>query len=209
MERRVVVRETGFGLDLGIDAPIQQIYRKLIDDEARNRRICDDVREAVADGKSCLVLTEWREHLDHLDEILRSAGVFAVVLHGGVKKKERHSRFAGLHEAKPEHPLLILATGALVGEGFDLQRLDTLVLTFPISFRGKVIQYAGRLLRSHPMKHAVTVHDYRDGLVPVLARMQARRQKALEGVGFVRDAAGAGRSADHTETEEPDILGSR
>jgi superfamily II DNA or RNA helicase len=183
MERRLVVHETGFDPELGDDARIQDVYRELVEDEGRNRRICDDVREAVTDGRSCLVLTEWRDHLEHLAEILLS-GVPAVVLHGGVKKKERLSRVAGLNDASPGDPVLVLATGALVGEGFDLPRLDTLVLAFPISFRGKVIQYAGRILRSHPAKTAVTVHDYRDGPVPVLARMQARRQRTLEGVGF-------------------------
>lgn len=102
-----------------------------------------------------------------LAAILGTAGVRPVELHGGVQE-----------------PVLVLATGALVGEGFDLPRLDTLVLAFPISFRGKVIQYAGRILRSHAEKTALRIYDYRDGLVLVLARMQARREKTLEGVGF-------------------------
>jgi superfamily II DNA or RNA helicase len=209
MERRIVVRETGFDPDLGVDAPIQQVYRELVEDEGRNRRICEDIREAVADGKSCLVLTEWRDHLEHLADTLQSAATPAVVLHGGVKKKERLSRVAGLSEAVREDPVLVLATGPLVGEGFDLPRLDTLVLAFPISFRGKVVQYVGRILRSHPAKTAVTVHDYRDGLVPVLARMQARRQRTLEGVGFVRDPAGGWLPAGQANAREPDARGSR
>jgi superfamily II DNA or RNA helicase len=207
MERRLVVRETGFDPELGDDARIQEVYRELVEDEGRNRRISDDVRKAVADGKSCLVLTEWRDHLERLAETLQSAGTSAVVLHGGVRKKERLARVAGLSDAGREDPVLVLATGALVGEGFDLPRLDTLVLAFPISFRGKIIQYAGRILRSHPMKHAVTVYDYRDGLTPVLARMQARRQRTLEGVGFVRDATGVWLPAGHADAEEPDVSG--
>lgn len=192
MERRFVVRETAFDPDLGVDAPIQEVYRELVQDEGRNQEICEDVREALADGKSCLVLTEWRGHLEHLAETLQSARTHAVVLHGGVKKKERFALVAGLNDAGREDPVLVLATGALVGEGFDLPRLDTLVLAFPISFRGKVIQYAGRILRSHPMKHAVTVYDYRDGLVPVLARMQARRQRTLQGIGFTNSTGQGG-----------------
>lgn len=190
MDRRLVVRETDFDPMLGDDARIQEVYRELVEDEVRNRQICADVRAVVAGNRSCLVLTEWREHLEHLAEILKSAAVPTVVLHGGVKKKERLTRVAELNDASAEDFVLVLATGALVGEGFDLPRLDTLVLTFPISFRGKVIQYAGRILRSHPAKTAVTVYDYRDDLVPVLSRMQARRQKTLEGVGFARDTAG-------------------
>ena len=190
MERRLVVRATDFDPMLGDDARIQEVYRTLVEDEIRNQRICDDVRAVVARKRNCLVLTEWREHLEHLAEILKSAKVPAVVLHGGVKKKERLARVAELNGARVEDPVLVLATGALVGEGFDLPHLDTLVLTFPISFRGKVIQYTGRILRSHPAKTAVTVYDYRDDLVPVLSRMQARRKKTLEGVGFASDTAG-------------------
>jgi superfamily II DNA or RNA helicase len=184
LERELVVRETAFDPKLGDDAPIQAVYRALAEDEQRNRRICDDALEAVAQGRSCLVLTEWREHLARLAEILETARVRAVVLHGGVKQRDRLARVADLAAASPEEPVLVLATGALVGEGFDLPRLDTLVLAFPISFRGKVIQYVGRILRSHGEKAAVRMYDYRDGLVPVLARMQTRRQRTLEGVGF-------------------------
>ena len=114
-------------------------------------------------------------------------GVSVVALHGGLKKKERQARIALLQTAPRETPTLVLATGQLVGEGFDLPRLDTLFLPFPISFKGKIIQYVGRVLRSHPEKTTVTAFDYDDGCVPVLTRMQARRQKTLLGVGFVLD----------------------
>lgn len=92
LEREPVVRETAFDPRLGADAPIQAVYRALAEDEPRNRRICDDALEAIAQGRSCLVLTQWREHLARLDEILETARVRAVVLHGGVKKKERLAR---------------------------------------------------------------------------------------------------------------------
>ncbi len=212
MERRLVVRETGFDPELGDDVRIQEVYRKLVEDHGRNRQICDDVREVVADGRSCLVLTEWRDHLAQLAGILQTAGVPTVVLHGGVKKKERLSRVTALNDARPEEPVLVLATGALVGEGFDLPRLDTLVLTFPISFRGKVIQYAGRILRSHPAKTAVTVYDYRDGLVTVLSRMQARRQRTLEGIGFTNNSGQGGLThgdAAHEHLGRPTDAGTR
>jgi len=184
LQRELVVRETNFDPRLGDDAPIQALYRALTEDEGRNRQVCADVLESAAQGRNCIVLTEWREHLDRLLAILEAAGVRPIALHGGVKKKERLASVTELNAARPDEPVLVVATGALVGEGFDLPRLDTLVLAFPISFRGKVIQYAGRILRAHDGKNAARVYDYRDGLVPVLARMQTRRQKTLEGVGF-------------------------
>lgn len=184
IDRQLVVRETAFEPELTDDAPIHEVYRELVGDEDRNRLLCEDVRSAIARGVSCLVLTEWRDHLARLAEMLAAMRVQAVVLHGGVKKKERLARVAGLNDRGAGEPLLVLATGSLVGEGFDLPRLDTLLLAFPISFKGRIIQYAGRILRSHPDKMAVTVFDYRDALVPVLARMQSRRQKTLQGIGF-------------------------
>jgi superfamily II DNA or RNA helicase len=184
LQRELVVRGTAFDPSLGDDAPIQLVYRALVGEEGRNRQVCTDVLDATARGRSCIVLTEWREHVDRLLAILEGAGARPVVLHGGVKKRERVRRVAELHAATPEKPVLVLATGALVGEGFDLPRLDTLVLAFPISYRGKIIQYAGRILRAHDGKRAVTVYDYCDELVTVLARMQTRRQKTLESVGF-------------------------
>lgn len=187
LNRRIVVRETAFDPKRGDDVRIQDIYRELAEDEERNQLICEDVRKATVGGASCLLLTEWRDHLERLAATLELMRLPAVVLHGGVKKSERQARTAELNDALPDNPVLVLATGSLVGEGFDLPRLAALVLAFPISFKGKVIQYAGRVLRSHPKKNAVTVYDYRDFLIPVLARMQSRRQRTLQGIGFTTD----------------------
>ena len=189
--RRLIVRETAFDPELAEEPAIQEVYRALIEDDERNHLICADVRTALAGGACCLVLTEWREHLARLAEELEATGVSAVVLHGGLKKKERQARIASLMDAPRESSTFVLATGQLVGEGFDLPRLDTLFLPFPISFKGKIIQYVGRVLRSHPEKRAVTVFDYDDGSVPVLTRMHSRRRKTLLGVGFVVDEADA------------------
>jgi superfamily II DNA or RNA helicase len=184
LERRLVVRETAFDPGLGDDARIQEVYRALAEDDDRKRLICEDILKAIADGAACLLLTEWRDHLERLAECLENLHVSAVVLHGDVKKRERKARVTALKEAGG--PLIVLAT-ELVGEGFDVPRLDALFLAFPISFKGRVILYAGRIFRSHADKSAVTVYDYRDVRVPVLARMQARRQKTLDGIGFARD----------------------
>jgi len=186
LERRLLVRETAFEPALGEDGTIQKIYGALAADDERNRLLCSDVANAVGARASCLVLTERRDHLARLAEMLETTGcpIPPVILHGGVKRKERAERIAALQQGPAEGPLLVLATGSLVGEGFDLPRLDTLILAFPISFRGKVIQYVGRILRSHQDKTVVTVHDYRDARVPVLARMQTRRQKTLQSIGF-------------------------
>jgi hypothetical protein len=77
-----------------------------------------------------------------------------------------------------------LATGKYVGEGFDDSRLDTLFLTLPVSWRGTVAQYAGRLHRLHDGKREVRVYDYADLNVPMLARMFDRRCRGYEAIGY-------------------------
>ncbi|MER9235869.1 hypothetical protein NKI56_28095 [Mesorhizobium sp. M0622] len=79
---------------------------------------------------------------------------------------------------------LILATGRYLGEGFDDHRLDTLFLTMPISWKGTLAQYVGRLHREHQGKSDVLVYDYVDGAVQVLARMAAKRRTGYRTLGY-------------------------
>ena len=88
-----------------------------------------------------------------------------------------------LQAVKPEEPLVVIATGKYVGEGFDCPRLDTLFLSMPIAWKGTVAQYAGRLHRSYPGKDEVLIYDYVDIHVPVLERMYQKRLKAYASIG--------------------------
>ena len=95
-------------------------------------------------------------------------------------------------------------TGRYVGEGFDEARLVALLLALPISWRGTVQQYAGRLNRRHPTKREVRIYDYLDADVPVLARMYEKRRKGYRALGYVvqttdRDVARHGSSAEAVE----------
>jgi superfamily II DNA or RNA helicase len=105
------------------------------------------------------------------------------VLKGGIGKKLHKSILEQLRHS--DEPILLLATGAYLGEGFDLPELDTLFLTFPISGRSRVVQYVGRVTRALPGKTSVEVHDYHDSLHPLLRRMHQRRLIALKSIGFV------------------------
>ena len=80
--------------------------------------------------------------------------------------------------------MILVATGTFLGEGFDCPPLDTLFLAFPIAFRGRIVQYIGRVLRPTEGKTRIEVHDYVDARVPVLARMHARRLSAYASLGF-------------------------
>ena len=184
----VYVRPTGFR-PVGPakeDARIQfqELYSELIADSARNELICADVLEAIDKGRSPLVLTERNEHLDCLGERLSSSIRHLVVLRGSMGRNEVSAIMARLG-AIPEHePRALLATGRLIGEGFDDARLDTLFLTLPVSWHGTIAQYVGRLHRLHKCKREVRVFDYADLDVPMLARMFDRRCRGYEAIGY-------------------------
>jgi superfamily II DNA or RNA helicase/very-short-patch-repair endonuclease len=162
----------------------QTLYQELMDDESRHRRICDDVLDAVRAGRSPLVLTERNEHLNRLEASLASHVRHLVALRAGLGKKQRQLLADRLASIPPSEERVILATGKYVGEGFDDARLDTLFLTLPVSWRGTIAQYAGRLHRLHDGKREVRIYDYADLNVPMLSRMFDRRCRGYEAIGY-------------------------
>ena len=162
----------------------QSLYQQLVEDDARNQRICDDVMESVRGGRSPLVLTERNEHLDRLERRLADGIRHLIVLRAGLGKKQRQAIGERLAAIASDEPRVILATGKHVGEGFDDPRLDTLFLTLPVSWRGTIAQYAGRLHRLSDGKREVRIYDYADLNVPMLARMFDRRCRGYEAVGY-------------------------
>ncbi len=162
----------------------QSLYRELVENESRNQQICDDVMEAVHAGRSPLVLTERNGHLDGLERRLAGQVEQVVTLRAGLGKKQRRAVGDRLATIPPDTPRVILATGKYVGEGFDDPRLDTLFLTLPVSWRGTIAQYAGRLHRLYDGKREVRIYDYADLEVPMLARMFDRRCRGYEAVGY-------------------------
>jgi Helicase conserved C-terminal domain len=122
-------------------------------------------------GRQCLILTQWKEHCRLPADRLAQKGKNPFVLSGGIGKKERSLILETIADTSPEKELLVIATGQYLGEGFDCPRIDTLFLAFPMSFKGKIVQYVGRTLRTHQGKKSVLVYDYFDAKVPVLSRM--------------------------------------
>jgi superfamily II DNA or RNA helicase/very-short-patch-repair endonuclease len=162
----------------------QSLYQGLVDDDERNRRICADVVEAVSTGRSPLVLTERNEHLTRLEAGIVGHVAHVITLKAGLGKKQRIALAERLASVPPDEGRVILATGKHIGEGFDDPRLDALFLTLPVSWRGTVAQYAGRLHRLHHGKRDVRVYDYADLNVPMLARMFDRRCRGYEAIGY-------------------------
>jgi superfamily II DNA or RNA helicase/very-short-patch-repair endonuclease len=187
-EHLVIVQPTGFlpSREVNPDKRVefQSLYQELIDDERRCRRICEDVIESVRGGRSPLVLTERNDHLERLEEGLAPSIPHLVALRAGMGKKQRQAIADRLAAIPPDEGRVILATGRYVGEGFDDPRLDTLFLTLPVSWRGTIAQYAGRLHRLYDGKREVRIYDYPDLHVPMLARMFDRRCRGYEGIGY-------------------------
>jgi superfamily II DNA or RNA helicase len=173
------------------DPPIHEVLRGVAEDEERNATVADDVAAAAERRRNCLVLTQRTDHIDRLVSLLAQRSITALVLKGGLGKKAR----AAVHEAlrTSEGGTVLVATGSYLGEGFDWPALDTLFLAFPLAWKGRVVQYVGRLLRVHEGKMAVEVHDYVDTLVPVLARMHKKRLAAYAKLGFDVRRLGGGR----------------
>ena len=159
------------------------IFAALSKDEQRNTCIIDDVLAALEAGRNPLVLTERRDHLEYLAARFKGAARNITLLRGGMSAAERRSAESSLRAPNSEERL-ILATGRYLGEGFDDPRLDTLFITMPISWKGTVAQYVGRLHRDHTSKRDVVVYDYIDAEVPVLARMAKKRQSGYRALGY-------------------------
>jgi superfamily II DNA or RNA helicase len=187
---RVVRRDTPFDpAALPSEAAIQEIYSALAADDARTELIVRDTRQLLAEGRVPLVLTERREHLERLATKLQAHVPTVVTLHGDVTPRRRRDALAQLNKLPPDQPRVLVATGRFIGEGFDDPRLDTLILTMPIAWKGTVVQYAGRLHRPHPGKRDACIYDYVDAEVPVLRRMFAKRARAYRAMSYAVDGA--------------------
>ena len=175
-----IVRKTGFVCEWNKDDSIHKLWPPLINNTKRNEIIVHDVMEAIQEHRFPLILTERREHLSILSDMLQNKIEHLIILHGGIKPAERKKLLEELSDCPFDKSKAILATGTYLGEGFDDPRLDTLFLTMPISFKGRLIQYTGRLHRKHPQKKDVRIYDYVDEEVSVLWSMFQKRVKTYK-----------------------------
>ena len=187
-EHRLICRETAFrAANLRPEAGIQELYAAIAADGRRNQLILNDVIGALEQGRSPILLTERRDHLEYFAARLRGFTRHLVVLQGGVTAKARREAKAQLAAIPSDEERLILATGRYIGEGFDDARLDTLFLAMPVSWKGTLVQYTGRLHRLSPGKTEVRIYDYVDPAVPLLARMFEKRLRGYRTIGYARE----------------------
>ncbi len=170
--------------DIPDESPIQEIFLILANDKDRNNQIIVDVLDAYKEGRKILVLTERTDHIKLLHKALENKIKHCFVLHGRVSKKQRTRILSTLEGLDDKAPRVLMATGRLIGEGFDHPPLDTLILTMPISWKGTLQQYAGRLHRDHADKTDVRIYDYVEKDQPQLRRMWKKRQRGYRTMGY-------------------------
>lgn len=164
--------------------PIHEIYQALVTDGQRNRLILDDIKLALEEGRSPIVLTERKEHLGLLAEQIKAFAKNVFIMQGGMGVRQRKQLSADMQSVPENDERVIIATGRYLGEGFDDARLDTLFLVMPVSWKGTLTQYVGRLHRLHHAKTEVRIYDYVDSNVPMLARMGEKRKAGYKMLGY-------------------------
>ncbi|MGR5132920.1 TOTE conflict system archaeo-eukaryotic primase domain-containing protein [Vibrio alfacsensis] len=180
LDRRELNLEVPLHLSSNDPKPhISEIYRWLMLHPIRNATIVEGIQKEVSNGRVPIVLTERREHANIIAGLLNDLGITHQILVGSMKKKQQAEVMSKLDSTQ-----VIVATGRFVGEGFDLPRLDTLILALPVSWKGSLIQYVGRIQRDYKGKEEVKVIDYIDAKIPMLLRMFNKREKGYRALGF-------------------------
>jgi len=186
-EFSVMSRNTDFTCEWTEESKIHEVWPKLVENSQRNQMIIEDILKAIEAGRFPIILTERKNHLEFLADALQDHIDHLAIFHGGLKAKKRKEILEDFKNDSNGHSKALLATGSYIGEGFDDPRLDTLFLTMPISFKGKIIQYAGRLHREFVGKKKIQIYDYVDYKVSVLASMYKKRLKTYKAMGYSID----------------------
>lgn len=180
----VVARIRSAQIELPDDTGIQDVFRHIASDVDRTAAIAEEVEMAFLNGRKVLVLTERTDHLEAIAQALAGKVAKVFTLHGRMSKRQRALVVDELDALATDDPRVLLATGKLVGEGFDHPALDTLVLAMPISWKGTLQQYAGRLHREHVTKTDVRIIDIVDVGHMALQRMWEKRQRGYRVMGY-------------------------
>lgn len=163
---------------------INDAYEVLRSSSVRNKQICDDIRKCIYAGRTPVVLSKYVEHADFIYDNIKNDADKVFLLTGSQTKKEQKLIRQEMNSVSNAESMILVATGQLVGEGFDLPRLDTLIMATPVAWKGLVEQYAGRLNRDYEGKKNVVIYDYIDSNIRVFDNMYAKRLKAYKRIGY-------------------------
>jgi superfamily II DNA or RNA helicase len=183
----IVPRFTSFRVPLDRDEKdlsIQELYAELMDNDFRDQQIIEDVLKNHHQGRNCLVLTLRTAHVESLAKKLNEHIPEVITLTGRMGRKSTQKAFERIDDIPADKHIVLVATGHFIGEGFDEPRLDTLFLAMPISWKGTLQQYAGRLHRLFETKKEVRIYDYVDIQVKMLERMYQKRLNGYASMGY-------------------------
>lgn len=161
-----------------------EAYEIIHNNDIRDEQIVEDVKNCVSAGRTPVVLSRYKDHSEKLYERLKDYADHVFLMTGNNSKKEHKKILEQMHQVDKAESLILIATGSLVGEGFDFPRLDTLFMATPVSFRGVVEQYAGRLNRDYAGKENVIIYDYVDNHITMFNNMYMKRLKAYKQIGY-------------------------
>lgn len=183
----IIPRFTSLRVPLGSDekdVSIQELYTEIMDNEFRNQQIIDDVLKNYNQGRNCIILSLRTAHVKLLAKKLEVKVPDIITMMGGMGKKLTQKAFQDLTDIPADKNIILVATGHFIGEGFDEPRLDTLFLAMPISWKGTLQQYAGRLHRLFKTKKEVRIYDYVDIQVRMLEKMYQKRLNGYASMGY-------------------------
>ncbi|GAA0365752.1 DEAD/DEAH box helicase family protein [Alkalibacterium iburiense] len=189
-DHTLVTRFTPLDPTISNEQPVQSVYSQLVENDVRNEMIARDIIDQNKENRYNLVLTERIEHIEKLKDLLADKLKYLFVLTGSKGAKHNRETMEKIENLSDGKPFTILSTGKYIGEGFDEARLDTLFIAMPISWKGRVQQYAGRLHRLHESKEEVRIFDYADIHVPVLERMYQKRLTGYASMGYTINVDG-------------------
>ena len=183
-DRFLIPRFTSYNSILEDRLSIATLYKYLSEDEIRNNLIVEDICKAVNTGRTPIILTNRTAHVSVLAEKLNATIKNVISLTGAGTTREKREAMQRLQTIPDSEQLVIVVTGKYVGEGFDYPRLDTLFLALPISWKGLLTQYAGRLHREYEGKKDVRIYDYIDIHEPICDSMYRKRLKGYAAIGY-------------------------
>ena len=161
-----------------------EAYAIVRENDDRDNLIVNDVIKCVEDGRTPVILSKYVDHSKKLYERLKDKADYVFLLSGENSKKEHKSIIQQMNQVQPNETMILVATGKLIGEGFDFPRLDTLIMATPVAWKSVVEQYAGRLNRDYEGKESVIIYDYVDSHISMFDKMYYKRLKAYKQIGY-------------------------
>lgn len=181
-----------------------EAYSIIRENEDRDELIIHDVKKCIDNGRTPVVLSKYVDHSKRLYERLIGYADKTFLLSGSNSKKEHSEILQQMNQVQSDESMILIATGKLIGEGFDFPRLDTLIMATPVAWKGVVEQYAGRLNRDYEGKETVLIYDYVDSHIPMFDRMYYKRLKAYKQIGY--DIYSEGSTSRENDNENTNAI---